>query len=557
VDPKLIKSGTVQYVPDPKRQCEVLLVESPSRNARAIFNALRGSFPQANFEWTTPIEMPRDPLRHAFASTDDRRSANHERAWHWWRLAELNQLDEARRGREFMEKFIPLPELAEAGLVAGRQREALIRIAQPRKRRLTVSPLPFEPVAWMAGFMVTTDGYLVTSQDVASLGKRFRVVTESGAIFTARIVDATRTLNGFALLKVDGGHRFRPLPLASSRTVREHDEVYVMGYKPLKKPAEQPEACSILTHVASTLGNQADSRFLTLSENVLGDRLFLRFNRYVDARRTLARGEPFKGQIALEKRSLRAIADTLIARNENLARSQAYGYRLAAELWHDPTTGQWQEVPGGGEDLHFAKGTFVVVDGQVVRTPPPSDKLEHGGRPLLRILAPTGLAQPAEQALRKKFWEAGLERDSFQPGLRGMALLNRHGQAVAIHYPPLRPDADHDYPNFNTYDRFVLKVDTLVSALRQRPELRLDEARPTEPLITTALRLASQPGAGLESHRPGAWTPPSARFSLGAHTHPNPLVRSNLNACNLALECINSPMLSRSRASLVLVQVAE
>lgn len=557
VDPQMIKSGTVQYVHDPKRQREVLLVESPNRNARTIFNALRGAFPRANFEWTTPIEMPRDPLRHAFSSADDRRSANHERAWHWWRLAELNQLEEARRGREFMEKFIPRPELAEAGLVAERQREALIQIAQPRKRRLTISPPPFEPVAWVAGFMVTADGYLVTSQDVAALGKRFRVVTESGATFTARLVDATRTLNGFALLKIDGGHRFRPLPLASSRTVKDHDEVYVIGYKPLKKPAELPEACSILTHVASTLGNQADSRFLTLNENVLGDRLFLRFNKYVDARRTLAKGEPFKGQGAVEKRSLRAISDTLIARNENLARSQAYGYRLASELWYDPATGQWHDEPGGDDELHFAKGKFVVVDGQAVRTPPPSNKLEHGGRPLLRILAPTGLAQPAEQALRKKFWVAGLERDSFQPGLRGMALLNRHGQAVAIHYPPMRPDADHDYPNFNTYDRFALKVDTLTSALRQRPELRLDEAQPMESQITTSLLLASQPGEGLESHRPGAWTPPSARFSLGAHTHPNPLVRTNLNACNLALECIDSPMLSRARASLVLVQVAE
>jgi TPR repeat protein len=564
VDSKFIKAGRVQYVPHSKSQREVLQVESPNRNAKAIFDALKQAFPKANFQWIAHIEMPRDPLRHKYVSADERRAESNERAWHWWKLAELNRLEEARRGREFLEKFIRKPQLKEANLVANRQRESLIQISQPRKRRLTISPQPFAPMAWAAGFMITTDGYLITSQDMVTMGKRFRVTTESGTAFEAHVVDTARTLNGFALLKIDGGHRFRPLPLTSSRTVHEREEVYVMGFKPLKKSTASPEACSILTHVASTLGNQADSRFLTLSENVLGDRLFLRFNKYVDSRRTPASTKRFGRQASVEERSLRAITATLIAHNENLARSQAYGYRLAQELWHDPITGQWNDnkTHDSDDELHFAKGKFVVMDGKLVRTLPPTDKLEHGGRPLLRILAPTGLALPAEKALRKAFLEAGFERDSFQPGLRGMALLNRHGQAIAIHYPPLRPNTDHDYPNFNTYDRFALKADALISALRQRTELRLDESRPVQPTIAPALRLTdqqqkSQPGAGLESLRPDTWTPPSTRFSLVAHTHPDPKVSSNLNACNLALECIDSPMLSRARASLVLVQVAE
>jgi hypothetical protein len=138
-----------------------------------------------------------------------------------------------------------------------------------------------------------------------------------------------------------------------------------------------------------------------------------------------------------------------------------------------------------------------------------------------------------------------------------MALLNRHGQAAAIHYPPLLPNADHDYANFNTYDRFALKADALVSALRQQSELQLDETQPIKPEVAPALQLTNELGNGLESLRPGTWSPPSTRFSVGVHTHPDPLVRTNLNACNLALECIDSPMLSRARASLVLVQVAE
>ena len=553
VDPTLIRAGKVQYVPGQ----DILLVESPNRNAHAIFDALAQAFPQANFQWSAPIETPRDPLFHQYTAADERRAAGNERAWHWWRLAELNRLEEARLGRKFLEKFIQRPQLEEVNLMANLQRKSLIQISMPRKKRLTISPKPFEPVAWAAGFMATADGYLITSQDMTAMGKRFRVVTESGATFEARVADASHRLNGFALLKIDGEHRFRPLPLAPSRTVQEQEEVYVMGYKPLKKAEADPEACSILTRITSTLGNQADSRFLTLSDNLLGDRLFLRFNKYVDSRRTLATTERFEGQSSVEKRSLKAITDTLIARNENLARAQTYGYRLATELWYDPATGQWHETPSDEDELHFPKGKFVVVDDNLVRTPPPTDKLEHGGRPLLRILAPTGLALPAEESLQKTFWEAGFVRDSFQPGLRGMALLNRHGQAVAIHYPPLQPNADHDYPNFNTFDRFALKADALISALRQQIELQLDESQPMEPTIASALRLAGQPDAGLESYRPGTWTPPSVRFSLVAHTHPNPLVRTNLNACDLALECIDSPMLSRARASLVLVQVAE
>ena len=89
----------------------------------------------------------------------------------------------------------------------------------------------------------------------------------------------------------------------------------------------------------------------------------------------------------MEKRSLKAITDTLIARNENLARAQTYGYRLATEMWYAPATGQWHETPGDDDELHFTKGKFVVVDGKLVRIPPPTDKLEHGGRPLLRISA--------------------------------------------------------------------------------------------------------------------------------------------------------------------------
>jgi len=556
VDPQLIKSGTVQYVPGLNHPHEMLLVESPNPNSQAILKALAQAFSEANFQLAAPIEMPRDPLRHDYLSANERRMESNQRAWHWWRLAELNKLEEGRLGREFLEKFIRHPQLKEADLLANRQRKSLVQINQPRKQRLTISPRSFDPVAWAAGFMITADGYLITSQDMVTMGNRFRVMTESGAIFTARVINETGTPNGVTLLKIDGNHRFRPMPFAPSRTLHEQEEVYVMGFKSINKTAE-PEACSILTHVANTLGNQADSRFLTLTENVLGDRLFLRFNKYTDPRRTSASSKHFEGQSMMEKRALEAIATTMITYNENLSRSQTYGYRLAQELWHDPITGQWHESQLGTDNLHFTKGKFVVVDGKLVRTPPPADKLENRGLPLLRILAPSGLALHAEGVLRKTFWEAGFERDSFQPGLRGMALLNQHGQAVAIHYPPLRPDADHDYPNFNTYDRFALKADALVSALRQRSEIRLDEAQPIEAKIAPALRLTGEPNNGLESLRPDTWTPPSTRFSLGAHTHPDPSVRTNLNACNLALECIDSPMLSRARASLVLVQVAE
>ena len=66
VDPELIKAGTVQYVPDSKHQREVLLVESPNRNARAIFDALSQAYPKTNFQWTPPIEMPPDPLLSDF-----------------------------------------------------------------------------------------------------------------------------------------------------------------------------------------------------------------------------------------------------------------------------------------------------------------------------------------------------------------------------------------------------------------------------------------------------------------------------------------------------------
>ena len=76
------------------------------------------------------------------------------------------------------------------------------------------------------GFFVTGDGHFVTSAHVIAGASRVQVLTRTGTLI-ARVVHSD-TISDLALLKVSG--TFKPLPVISSRPLREGTRVFTFGH---------------------------------------------------------------------------------------------------------------------------------------------------------------------------------------------------------------------------------------------------------------------------------------------------------------------------------------
>ena len=64
-----------------------------------------------------------------------------------------------------------------------------------------------------SGFFISTDGYAVTNNHVVQHGVSFKITTDDGTIYTAKVVGADLRTD-LALLKVDGGNDFPYVKLA-------------------------------------------------------------------------------------------------------------------------------------------------------------------------------------------------------------------------------------------------------------------------------------------------------------------------------------------------------
>lgn len=566
VDGSMRRDAIVRYVQ--AEGSELLEIITPAGFIAPSVTELKKAFPEKKLRLFGHIEMLGDPLWDTYANAKVQRGVGNRLAYQWWRTAEMNGLPEARDRRMYLERHVHGNARLRADNAAERQRFTTVKQDIAASPRLTRVIEHAEAKTWAAGYVVSADGYIVTSSDLLrDQPKSIRIKTESGAVFAARVVESNRTMNGFALLKVDG-HRFHPLPFDPEGHVHEHDPAFVLGFKQFDKAKPEPVACSILTHIASTQGNQADPRFLTLSDAVLGDRLYLQFNKFLNPAGT-ANKDPvvfdssnvLHGRHPVIVQSLRAIREKLIEKNENLVHAPQFGYLLSRPQWYSVNSGRWHFTKPAGRSTYHGQGEFIYLDGSEIRTPPLAEGVE-GRRQILRLLAPSGLADVGGKALRAAFWQAGFERQSTQPGLRGAALLNEYGQAIAIHYPPLTPAETHDYPNFNTYDRHMLKSDALMRFLRTFPDVKLEERRPSTPEYVVSFALANAHGPharlpGLQAYRPDGWLPPSAHLNHHPHPPAEGAMQKNLGGCNLTLECVKSPMISRARASLVLVQIIE
>lgn len=112
------------------------------------------------------------------------------------------------------------------------------------------------------GFFVTAGGYFVTAEHVISDAKRVSIKTASGDILDARVVRVD-VANDIALLKIEGGNTFRPIPIGNSSAIKKGEEVFTIGYPLVSIQGQEQKVTNGI--ISSSAGLRDDPRFFQIS----------------------------------------------------------------------------------------------------------------------------------------------------------------------------------------------------------------------------------------------------------------------------------------------------
>ncbi len=116
-----------------------------------------------------------------------------------------------------------------------------------------------DPIATGTGFFITDDGCLISNYHVVKGAAKVRLLTGAGLIDVMVVkVDAA---NDLALLKTSGA--FRPLPIATSRTVKLGGTVATVGFPDIGLQGFAPKLAK--GEIASLTGVADDSRYFQIS----------------------------------------------------------------------------------------------------------------------------------------------------------------------------------------------------------------------------------------------------------------------------------------------------
>src|SRR5260221_494374 len=117
------------------------------------------------------------------------------------------------------------------------------------------------PFASGTGFFITDDGYLISNYHVVKDATKVCLVTGRGLIAVTVVkVDAA---NDLALLKVANEETFKPLPIASSRTVHLGNTVITFGFPDTGLQGFAPKLAR--GEIASLAGARDDSHYFQIS----------------------------------------------------------------------------------------------------------------------------------------------------------------------------------------------------------------------------------------------------------------------------------------------------
>lgn len=92
---------------------------------------------------------------------------------------------------------------------------------------ITSSAMGFAATFTGTGFLISTNGYLVTNFHVVEAANELTVIDNKGQSFPAKLIRVDSS-NDLAILKIEG--TFPAIPLARSSNVRRGDPVFTLGY---------------------------------------------------------------------------------------------------------------------------------------------------------------------------------------------------------------------------------------------------------------------------------------------------------------------------------------
>ena len=186
---------------------------------------------------------------------------NYVEAYKWVLLAAANGNDAAKKIRPTMERQTLTRDQIDEG-------QRLAADFKPRKESSSDnSTSPGNPTASGTGFFITDDGYLISNYHVVKDAAKVRLLTSAGLI-DAKVVQVDAA-NDLALLKAnaEGGmkneERFKPLPIAASRTVALGGTVATVGFPDIGLQRFAPKLAK--GEIASLSGAGDDPRYFQIS----------------------------------------------------------------------------------------------------------------------------------------------------------------------------------------------------------------------------------------------------------------------------------------------------
>lgn len=137
------------------------------------------------------------------------------------------------------------------------------RNIRPGSEEARASPSPASngdlPSASGTGFLISTDGYLLTNFHVVDSAKKI-VVYVGDSTERARLVQSDRA-NDVALLKVEGN--FAAIPLGNARRISAGDAVFTIGFPNIRVQGTMPKLTS--GEISAVTGVQDDPRVFQIS----------------------------------------------------------------------------------------------------------------------------------------------------------------------------------------------------------------------------------------------------------------------------------------------------
>ena len=174
----------------------------------------------------------------------------------WLNLASAQGNQKAKEYLKNLERRMTAHQIAEAQRLA---REFVPHRAPLKATSPDTVTVPPAPITSGTGFMITDDGFFISSEHLVRNGIRILIVTSAGPI-PARVVRVDK-LNDLVLLKAEG--RFAALPVIASRGMRLGATVATVGFPNIGLQGFAPKLAK--GEVASLTGAQDDPKYFQIS----------------------------------------------------------------------------------------------------------------------------------------------------------------------------------------------------------------------------------------------------------------------------------------------------